>query len=436
MIRQTWENLSPRNKRIAIIAGGAGVLLLFVALFSGDNSSSGKKRPDENIRHILTDRNTREVGIDGLSADLKLMSRDNANLRKELEKISAELGKGTAEQAERLQTSRDVAALQDQLQKLTEKLEKNAEDAAKAAEESKGEAETDVENNGSEGTVSAAGSYSAALSDAMSQNNPEDFFRNAPVVVKDSEGGKGEAAQSKGLVIGSFSAAAPDEEAPVEEKAEQLYMPAGSIISGVLISGMDAPTSNGARQDPFPATLRIQKEAILPNRYRADVRECFLIVSGYGDLSSERAYLRGETLSCIKENGDVLEARLDSYAVGEDGKAGVRGRLVSKQGQIIARSLMAGFMAGAAEAFDVKRVPRLSLDAGRGRSQYERNDFSSTLMQGSAARGASTALDRIAEFYIDMAEGIFPVIEIDAGRQIEIIISKGSSLQVRGSKGK
>lgn len=49
----------------------------------------------------------------------------------------------------------------------------------------------------------------------------------------------------------------------------------------------------------------------------------------------------------------VIEAKLDSYAVGEDGKAGVRGRVVSKQGQIIAKSLMAGFLGGVSEAFDV-----------------------------------------------------------------------------------
>lgn len=65
-----------------------------------------------------------------------------------------------------------------------------------------------------------------------------------------------------------------------------------------------------ASAHPFPSTLRIQKEAILPNRFRADVRECFLIVSGYGDLSSERAYLRGETFSCVREDGGVIEAKL------------------------------------------------------------------------------------------------------------------------------
>ena len=52
-------------------------------------------------------------------------------------------------------------------------------------------------------------------------------------------------------------------------------------------------------------------------------------------------YLRGETISCVREDGGVIETRLDSYAVGEDGKAGIRGRLVSKQGQLVAKSMMA-----------------------------------------------------------------------------------------------
>lgn len=67
------------------------------------------------------------------------------------------------------------------------------------------------------------------------------------------------------------------------------------------------------------------------------MRECFVLLAGYGDLSSERAYLRGETVSCVLLDGSVIETR-QGYAAGEDGKAGVRGRLVTKQGQFIARA--------------------------------------------------------------------------------------------------
>lgn len=431
MIRDAWEKMTPKTKRIVVIAGSIAVLFLVVKLFgTGDSERKPRNSREDSIRHILTDRSTREVGIDGLSADVRLVSRDNAELRKELERLKDELKTKAADtgtetsRTESRQMARDLERLQGEVKELTELLTNQNQAAA----------EGDTEEDGADTTGSTAQASEAALS----ETNPEDFFRNAPSPGQtsvDAEGKRGEPARPSTLVISSYSSStgAEDDEYQDEAKDDEIYMPAGSILTGVLINGMDAPTASGARQDPFPATLRIQKEAILPNRFRADIRECFLIVSGYGDLSSERAYLRGETLSCIKDNGEVIEARLDSYAVGEDGKAGVRGRLVSKQGQMIARSLMAGFMAGAAEAFDVSRVPTLNLDSG-GRASYQRNDFSSTLLQGSAARGASTALDRIAEFYIDMAEGIFPVIEVDAGRQIEIIISKGSSLRVRGSK--
>jgi len=51
----------------------------------------------------------------------------------------------------------------------------------------------------------------------------------------------------------------------------------------------------------MPALIRVKHQAILPNRVRADVRECFLLVSGFGDLASERAQLRGGTAEKVSE---------------------------------------------------------------------------------------------------------------------------------------
>ena len=34
-------------------------------------------------------------------------------------------------------------------------------------------------------------------------------------------------------------------------------------------------------------------------------------------------------------------------------------------------------------------------------------------------------LDRLSQYYIDLAEKLFPVIEIDAGRTVEVIFTKG-----------
>lgn len=273
----------------------------------------------------------------------------------------------------------------------------------------------------------------------LDYKNPADFFRDAPLPdlkadLPASVKGEGHDKTKSGIHIVSYSQSAVADPLEAKEKADDsVYLPAGSILTGVLINGMDAPTAQGARHDPFPSTLRIQKEAILPNRFRADVRECFLIVSGYGDLSSERAYLRGETFSCVREDGGVIESRLDSYVVGEDGKAGVRGRVVSKQGQIIARSMLAGFLSGVSNAFNVNPVPVLNTNPGA-RTAYQ-SVFAPKLLQGAAVKGASKALDRIVRFYIDMAEGLFPVIEVDAGRQIDVIVTKGAKLQIRSTAG-
>ncbi|MGH0003621.1 TrbI/VirB10 family protein [Pseudovibrio ascidiaceicola] len=236
-----------------------------------------------------------------------------------------------------------------------------------------------------------------------------------------------------GNIVTITQVASEEGELNTEEKEDPgLFLASGSILSGVILNGMDAPTNTNARKEPFPSLLRLQKEAILPNYFLADIRECFLIMSGYGDLSSERAYLRGETLSCIREDGGVIEASLASYAVGEDGKAGIRGRLVSKQGEIIGRSLLAGFLSGAAGAFSAPPVPALNTN-GDAKALYQ-SLMSADALNNAGAKGASEALAKIADYYIERAEGVHPVIEIDAGRQIEVIVTKGAKLSFKGGK--
>ncbi len=110
--------------------------------------------------------------------------------------------------------------------------------------------------------------------------------------------------------------------------------------------------------------------------------------------------------------------------MGEDGKAGVRGRSRANHRQELDGRLPWWRF----EAFDVNPVPVVP----RSNTQYQ-SVFSRPDVAGSSSEGASKALDRIAQFYIDMAEGIFPVIEVDAGRQVDIIVTKGTKLQIRST---
>lgn len=433
MINTFKEKLSPKSQRIIVVAGSIIVLLLFVGMFTGDKKERTRVTREETIRSVLTDRSTRSASIDALAAELEILDSEKRNLAREFEAFKRdyereqERSKGGSED-EIKKLAAEIAAIRKENSDLALRLAERAERTEPGESASKGGARRERVEPGEQAQEVSEDEFS----------DPEAFFRDAPTPKISEEEGRGSRRDRRDgaetLRIASFSSSgsqSSDEEAQDTKKDEDtVVLTAGSIISGVIINGIDAPTSVGAHENPFPSVVRVQHEAILPNRHRMDIRECFLIISGYGDLSSERGYFRGESLSCVKDDGTILEGRLDSYVVGEDGKAGLRGRLVSKQGQLIARSLMAGFFSGASEVFDVRRVPQISL-TGHSTSQFETTELGSTLARGAAAKGAGQALERIAQFYIEMAEGIFPVIEIDAGRQVEVIVTRGTRLSAQ-----
>jgi conjugal transfer pilus assembly protein TraB len=205
------------------------------------------------------------------------------------------------------------------------------------------------------------------------------------------------------------------------------YLPPGAMFEAVLLNGMDAPTSSVAQKNPVPALMRVKSEAILPNNFTHNIKECFVLVSGFGVLSSERAQLRTETFSCIKENGQVIEGKVDGYVVGEDGRVAPRGRLVSKQGQMIAKSLVAGVLSGFGQALTPTTVPQLNLMPGS-TQQTQSADLGSVAQTG-VARGFSDASKAASQFFLEMAREMTPVVEIDAGRKLTVVLIKGIELK-------
>ena len=221
----------------------------------------------------------------------------------------------------------------------------------------------------------------------------------------------------------SEASVAEKEDADKAGAPEKTTIPSGSFMRVALLGGLDAPTGGQAQNNPWPVLMRVQDNAFLPNRYRARVKECFLLGSGYGDISSERAYLRLESLSCVLMNGEVIDANAKGYVVGEDGKAGMRGRLVSKQGQILANALMTGVIAGIGQGFQQSATSYSTSALGTVGTVESGKQF-----QAGIGAGVGKALDRLSQYYISLAEKTFPIIEIDAGRQADVVLTKGVTL--------
>jgi conjugal transfer pilus assembly protein TraB len=206
------------------------------------------------------------------------------------------------------------------------------------------------------------------------------------------------------------------------------FVPAGTFIPGMLMTGLDAPCGARAQSGPHPVLIRLQELSFLPNEVRQDWKGCFVLGEGYGELSSERAYIRLVNLSCVnKKDESVLDMPIKGYVADQDSKNGLRGEVVSKQGVFVARTLMAAFVEGVAEGFSQSQQTIVTTDSGTV-SSNEIDNFGDGFRTGFAS-GASDAAKKLSDFYMDLAEDIFPIIEIGSQRHMTLILTEGIDIK-------
>ncbi len=446
-----WSRLSPTAKRnVAVGSIGTVLLATIIALASVSPEVAKPTSKQATIQHILTDSDPRSLGIDGISSQLRDLLQKNEEQGRRLAAIEEQQKR--EQQSDELRfkqwTSAEREAYEAKLQTVSGEVEslKNKTTVTPPTES--------VDPNALPGNNTALPNYAGRRYNSTRPNTAQEdlnsVFEQAAIPTPTTgnagvSGGRAganaqapTAMQIRVIQEDKSSKSTTDAKATGESSAthsthNDVFIPAGSILTGVLLNGLDAPTGKKAKKEPMPVLFRIKKEAILPNRFHADVRECFLLAAGFGDLSAERAYFRGETFSCVRQDGGVIEVPMNAYATGEDGKNGVRGRVVSKQGALLAQSMMAGFLRGFSDAFGRNQIPVLmtgGLGSLAGSTPFQ-SAFSSQSMEGGALKGAGYAMERLSHFYMDMAEEIYPVIEVDATRQVNFIVQKGTALKLK-----
>ena len=93
-LKDKWNGLPPVVKRWAAVGGGIAVIVTVVALLTPDNMSAKRAREHKDkevIRNIITDADTRKVGIDSLSARMQLLQRQNDDVKKQVERLERQL---------------------------------------------------------------------------------------------------------------------------------------------------------------------------------------------------------------------------------------------------------------------------------------------------------------------------------------------------------
>lgn len=210
-----------------------------------------------------------------------------------------------------------------------------------------------------------------------------------------------------------------------ELKTTENTIPAGSFAKAVLLSGVDALTSISSQGNPTPMLLRVVDFGTLPRGFVSDVKDCHITTGSYGNLASERVHARLEKLTCVERaTGEIIETEVAGYVAGSDGKEGIRGTVVSKDAAFLARSLWGSIFSGIGNV--LSPLNRQNLSASMSLFGNNKNMGTRDLFKSGAAESSSRALDRVSEYYINKAEQLQPVIQVDAGQVVDVIFSAGT----------
>lgn len=224
-------------------------------------------------------------------------------------------------------------------------------------------------------------------------------------------------------------AALPEGEQVAVRKTVGTYLPPGSYAPATIISGVDASTGVTDQSNPIPVLMRITGPAVAAGERstkgaRVNLTGCTVTGSARGDLSSERVYVRLDTLTCI-HNGFVVERDVAGFVAGS-GKAGVRGPVVSREGDLIGKAAVAGALEGLAGA--AGSVADKGADPETASVAALMKNAGAASLAGATENAAST----LADYYINRAEQYQPVVSVYGGTTIEIVFMEGVDLNVDG----
>lgn len=212
---------------------------------------------------------------------------------------------------------------------------------------------------------------------------------------------------------------------PTEEVSDRnvlFEIPAGTVVKAVLVSGADCSVSVQKPTGPNMILLRPLDNGKLPRNVRVALKGSVIIGNAIGDMSTERVYVRTERLTLVERNGSFVETEVTGYISGEDGREGIRGVVVDRSGQIITRAAFASFLQGVSQTVQAtlnnQVIQKLAEESPRS------TILDLDMYSNSAFQGGSTALSKMADYYIKRAEQLQPAIQIAAGRVVDVIFTK------------
>ena len=209
------------------------------------------------------------------------------------------------------------------------------------------------------------------------------------------------------------------------------YLPPNSFATARVIVGVDASAGVASQTDPLPVVLRITG----PARSVADngrvlttkLQGCLVNGAARGELSSEKVYIKLQKLTCAQPGGRFAVSEVKGF-IAFGGKAGVRGRVVSREGGLVTQSFIAGLVGGIGRGFSANTESFLQGSNISVNGQRQQLGLGS-IAQGGIGEGVSKSADQVSKYLIERAEQYQPVIEMPTGIDVEIVFLDGAYIR-------
>ena len=205
-------------------------------------------------------------------------------------------------------------------------------------------------------------------------------------------------------------------------KSARSFIPETAYIKGVLLGGIAVSTSIGSASEPVPVIIRITERGNLPKNFDINLTHCQIMGSSYGDLSSERAVVRAEVLSCRDPANELIyTTKIAGLIYGDDGMNGIKGKVVQTSAKHLKNAIVGSMISGfASSAKGQDQVIISSFGSGTSKKKGMGD-----MLQVGAFAGASNAAEKIADYYIKQAESMSPVLLVSGGTKVDIVFTKG-----------
>lgn len=204
------------------------------------------------------------------------------------------------------------------------------------------------------------------------------------------------------------------------------YVPPNAYAPAIVYVGVDAATGKASQTDPQAAAFLITGPAshvvINGEIQTTNLKGCIVNGAARGDLSTERVFIKLQKMTCPLEGGRVAVQNVEGH-VTHLGKAGVRGRIVSRVGDRVNKAAIASALSGLGSALGGAGRGGASIGGAGGIIQEVPNAEELAIASGGGA--VSGAADTLASYYIEQAKAIEAVVSMPTGVNVELVFING-----------